>query len=82
MYEPHFRPPPRLTLLPLNAQASSMERKLVNQRGSVITISSTKWPGEYMMSCRFWDGGMHIMFIRDAEAEIRMLKAEGYVEVS
>ena len=81
MYEPHFRPPPRLTLLPLNAQASSMERKLVNQRGSVITISSTKWPGEYMMVSKFWDGEMHIMFISDMEREIEMLLGEGYVEV-
>ncbi len=58
-----------------------MERTLRSQRGSVVTISSTKWPGEFMMSFRFADGGMHIMFIRDMEKEIEMLKGEGYVEV-
>lgn len=58
-----------------------MERTLRNQKGSVITISSTKWPGEYMMSSRFADGGMHIMFISDMEKEIEMLKGEGYHEI-
>jgi hypothetical protein len=59
----------------------SMERKLVNQGGSVINISSTKWPGEYMMVSRFWDGKMHIMFIGEMEREIEMLLGEGYVDV-
>ena len=57
-----------------------MERKLVNAKGLQIIIKSSKWPGEYLMTSTFADGGMHIMFIRDAETEIRMLKAEGYVE--
>lgn len=58
-----------------------MERRLVNQKGSQIIISSTKWPGDYMMSIRFADGGMHIMFITDGEKEIEMLLDEGYVEI-
>jgi hypothetical protein len=58
-----------------------MQRTLKHQRGTVITFSSTKWSGEYMMSSRFADGGMHVMFIRDMEKEIEMLKGEGYVEV-
>jgi hypothetical protein len=58
-----------------------MERKLKNQSGSIITISSSKWPGEYMMSCRFSNGNMHIMFIKDVEEEIRMLLVDGYTEV-
>lgn len=58
-----------------------MELTLRNQSGSVITISTSKWPGEYMMSIRYGNGSMHIMFIRDVEAEIRMLRSEGYVEV-
>jgi hypothetical protein len=57
-----------------------MERKLKNQAGSMITFSSSKWPGEYMMSCRFANGNMHIMFIKDLEAEVKMLLGEGYVE--
>jgi hypothetical protein len=58
-----------------------MERKLVNQAGSSVTISSTKWPGEHMMSYRYVNGNMHIMFIKDLEAEVKMLLGEGYVEV-
>jgi hypothetical protein len=58
-----------------------MERKLINQKGSRVTISSTKWPGEYMMSCRFSNGNMHIMFIKDVEEEVRMLLGEGYIEI-
>jgi hypothetical protein len=58
-----------------------MERKLINQKGSSVTISSSKWPGEYMMSIHYADGKMHIMFIKDAEAEVKMLLDEGYVEV-
>ena len=57
-----------------------MERKLVNQKGSEVVFSTTKWPG-FMFSFRYSDGSMHIMFIRDAEAEIRQLKEEGYIEV-
>jgi hypothetical protein len=57
-----------------------MERKLVNQAGSSVTISSTKWPGEHMMSYRYVNGNMHIMFIKDIEAEVRMLRSEGYEE--
>lgn len=58
-----------------------MERKLINQKGSSVTISSTtKWHGEYMMSIHYADGKMHIMFIRDMEKEIEMLLGEGYVE--
>jgi len=34
-----------------------------------------------MMSIRFADGGMHIMFITDGEKEIEMLLDEGYVEI-
>jgi hypothetical protein len=57
-----------------------MERRLVDQSGSVINISSSKWPGEYKMSCRFSNGNMHLMFIKDVKGEIEMLKGEGYVE--
>ena len=58
-----------------------MERKLINQAGSSVTISTTKWPGEYMMSYRCANGNMHIMFIKGMKKEIEMLKGEGYVEV-
>ena len=58
-----------------------MEYKLANRFGSLIVISSTEWPGKFMMSTRSSDGSMHVMFIKDAEKEIRMLKGEGYVEV-
>ena len=80
--EHHFRPSPRLTLLTSKAQASSMERKLINQKGSSVTISSSKWPGECMMNIRYGDGRMHIMFIRDVKAEVKMLLGEGYVEIN
>jgi len=33
-----------------------------------------------MMSIHYADGKMHIMFIKDVEAEVKMLKGEGYVE--
>ncbi len=33
------------------------------------------------MRFTFKDGGMHLMFIRDIEAEVEMLEGEGYVEV-
>jgi hypothetical protein len=33
------------------------------------------------MSYRYPDGGMHIMFIKDIEEEVKMLLGEGYVEV-
>ena len=58
-----------------------MERKLVNNRGSSVVISLIKWPGEYMMSIHYVDGKMQIMFIKDVEAEIEILKGEGYLEV-
>ena len=77
----HFRPPPRLTLIRSDYQAYSMERKLINQKGSSVTISPCKSPGEYMMSFRYPDGGMHIIFIKDVEAKVKMLLGEGYVEV-
>jgi hypothetical protein len=57
-----------------------MERKMFNQKGSSVTISSSKWPGEYMMSIHYADGKLHIMFIKDVEAEVQMLLSEGYVE--
>jgi hypothetical protein len=59
-----------------------MERKLINQKGSSVTISSSKRPGEYMMSIHYADGNMHIMFIKDIEEEVRMLLSEGYVEAT
>jgi hypothetical protein len=59
-----------------------MERTLINDRGSRIFISSTKWPGEYMISYRYPDGKMHIMFIKDVEAEVEILQVEGYSDIS
>lgn len=53
-----------------------------NQSGSVVTLSTNKWPGEYMMSMRFADGWMNIMFIKDVEEEMELLKGEGYVEAN
>jgi hypothetical protein len=76
----HFRRPLPLILLPLGANLSHMERKFINQSGSVITISVSKWPGEFMMNIRYSDGRMHIMFIKDVEAEVEMLLVEGYME--
>jgi len=33
-----------------------------------------------MMNIRYSDGRMHIMFIKDVEAEVEMLLVEGYME--
>jgi len=56
-----------------------VERKLINQKGSSVTISLSKWPGEYMMSIHYADGNMHLMFISNVEKEIEMLMADGYI---
>jgi hypothetical protein len=33
------------------------------------------------MRSTYKDGGMHLMFIKDVEGEVRMLLGEGYIEV-
>lgn len=38
-------------------------------------------PLDNKMSVRYANGGVYIMFIKDAEAEVEMLNREGYVEV-
>jgi hypothetical protein len=79
--EASLSPPSPAHALSLESPSLSMERKLTNQKGSSVTISSSKWPGDYMMSIHYADGKMHIMFIKDVEAEVRMLLSDGYVEV-
>ena len=37
--------------------------------------------GNYLLKMNNAKGAMHLMFIRDAEAEVEMLKRDGYVEV-
>jgi hypothetical protein len=59
-----------------------MERKLVNENGTCIIICYVENYGAYLMKATYKNGGMHLMFIRDVEAEIEMLKGEGYVEVN
>ena len=58
-----------------------MERKLINGHGTTITIKYVEKWGNYLMRSTYKDGGMHLMFIKDAEAEVEMLLDEGYVEV-
>jgi hypothetical protein len=58
-----------------------MERKMVNQNGCVITISFVEKQGNYLLKMINEKGAMHLMFIKDAEAEVEMLKREGYFEV-
>jgi hypothetical protein len=58
-----------------------MERKMINQNGCVITISFVEKQGDYRLKMINQEGAMHLIFIKDAEAEVRMLLREGYVEV-
>ena len=58
-----------------------MERKMINQNGCVITISFVEKQGNYLLKMINAKGAMHLMFITDAEAEVEMLKRDGYVEV-
>ena len=73
---------PRLPSYILGTKIASMERKLVNERGTCITIRYVEKWGDFLMSTIYKDGGMHLMFIKDIEAEVEMLKGEGYVEVA
>jgi hypothetical protein len=59
-----------------------MERKLVNESGTCITIRYVEKWGDYLMSTTYKDVGMHLMFIKDVEAEVEILNGEGYVEVA
>jgi hypothetical protein len=59
-----------------------MERKMVNPNGCIITISFIEKQGNYLLKMINQKGAMHLMFIKDAEAEVEMLTGEGYVEVS
>jgi hypothetical protein len=58
-----------------------MERKMINQNGCVITISFVEKQGNYLLKMINQKGAMHLMFIKDAEAEVKMLLSEGYKEV-
>jgi hypothetical protein len=58
-----------------------MKLKMVNQNGCVITISYVEKQGNYLLKMINQKGAMHLMFIKDAEAEVEMLLNEGYVEV-
>jgi hypothetical protein len=57
------------------------ERKLINGHGTTITFECLEKWGNYLMRSTYKDGGMHLMFIKDVEEEVRMLRDEGYVEV-
>jgi hypothetical protein len=59
-----------------------MERKMINQNGCVITISFIEKQGNYLLKMINQKGAMHLMFIKDEEAEVEMLKRDGYIEVS
>jgi len=58
-----------------------VERKLINGHGTRITIKYVEKWGSYLMRSTYKDGGMHLMFIKDIEEEVRMLLEEGYLEV-
>ena len=57
------------------------ELTLINGHGTTITIKYVEKWGSYLMKSTYKDGGMHLMFIKDVEEEVRMLLGEGYVEV-
>jgi len=54
---------------------------MINQNGCVITISLVEKHGNYLLKMINQKGAMHLMFIKDADAEVEMLRREGYVEV-
>jgi hypothetical protein len=58
-----------------------MELKLVNGHGTTITFEYVEKWGNYLMRSTYKDGGMHLMFIKDVEEEVKMLLGEGYAEV-
>ena len=78
---PHFRLSPGLTLLSANYGTISIERKMINQNGCVTTIGFVEKHGNYLLKMTKQKGAMHLMFIKDAEAEVEMLLGEGYVEI-
>ena len=77
----YFRPSPRLILLCADHRTDNMEHKMVNQNGCVVTIIFVEKQGNYLLKMINQKGAMHLMFIKDAEAEVEMLNREGYVEV-